>query len=171
MLRRDHQIAALALVTNPLLLTTPSLTWSTTVTAVTLTLILAVLPDVDRYLPGCHHRGFSHTLWAWLLVTGGLSLLPLSPLLRLVGSLSYLAHLVIDSRSIANLRWLGPLTANPADSKYGIAVGVTPTGQIKHHHGHYRGYRVGGSVEAGLTILFLISDVISCAVLWERLWS
>ena len=170
MLRRDHQIAALALVTNPLLLTTPHLTWSTTVTAVTLTLILAVLPDVDRDLPGCHHRGFSHTLWAGGLVTGALSLLPLTPLLVLVGSLSYLSHLVIDSLSIANLRWLGPLTANPADSQYGITVGVTPTGRIKHHHGRYRGYRVGGGVELGLTILFFISDVISATVLWQRLW-
>lgn len=158
MLRKNHRIIALTLTTAialPLNLTIPQL-----LLAELTTLLTVNLPDIDQKLPFLKHRGITHTIWSWILISIMTFILTHNLLISSIASMSYLSHLIVYSLSIAGIRWLKPFTNNPNDSKYGICIGYTSTGQIIHHHFNFHGYRVGSPTEYLITALFGICCII-----------
>jgi membrane-bound metal-dependent hydrolase YbcI (DUF457 family) len=159
MLRRNHRIIALSIttaITLPLKLTLPQLL----LVEIT-TLITANLPDIDQRLPFLKHRGITHTIWSWLIITATIFYLTNNTLISIIASISYLSHLIIDSLSIAGIRWFGPFTNNPNDSKYGIYLGYDKYGKTVHHHFNFHGYRVGSPLEYIITAAFGICYIIT----------
>lgn len=159
MLRNNHRIIALTIttaITLPLKLTLPQLT------IIEITTLLTVnLPDLDQKLPFLKHRGITHTIWSWILITGTIFYLTNNLLISITASISYLSHLILDGLSIAGIRWFGPFTNNKNDSKYGICLGYNKYGKTIHHHFNFKGYRVGSPLEYIITAAFGICYIIT----------
>ncbi|MBM7543782.1 metal-dependent hydrolase [Periweissella beninensis] len=141
MLKKNHQIVALAVNTGALLPFHPQL--PTVIIATAITILTANIPDIDIKLPFVKHRGFTHTIWSWLLVSLLIYSLTQSKLCASMVSLSYLMHLITDSFSVAGIKWFAPLTTKS--------------------HTLFKGYKVGGPTEAvfaslclGCYIIFII---------------
>lgn len=159
MLRSNHRIIALSITTA---ITLPlNLTISQIIIVEVTTLLTTNLPDIDQKLPLLKHRGITHTLWSWLFITVISFLIFHSILISIIASISYLSHLIIDSLSIAGIRWLGPFTNNKKDTKYGIFIGYDQHGKTIHHHFNFRGYRVGSPLEYIITAAFGICYIIT----------
>lgn len=144
MLRKNHQIVALAANTGTLIPFHPDL--QTVIIATAITVLTANIPDIDIKLPFVKHRGFTHTIWSWLLVSLLVYSLTQSKLIASMVSLSYLLHLITDSFSVAGVKWFAPLTSK--------------------NHILFKGYKVGGPTEAiiaticlGCYIIFIIQII------------
>lgn len=81
----------------------------------------AVYPDIDQKVPGMRHRGWTHTIWALMIVLGIIHLVikykPLGfdatyiiILPSLVGFfIGYVSHLVGDAFSTSGIAWFYPI--------------------------------------------------------------
>lgn len=118
------------------------------------------------------HRGFTHTIYAWLitLVVAIVGLLMNIFLGLFLGgiSLGYLLHLVEDSFSVAGISWLGKNYDQYVLNKYGTLM-RTPVRYmnkkpIRHWWG--RGYEVGSRTEIIIVItLVILGAYCACLML------
>lgn len=110
------------------------------------------MPFRDRLFPSparlLHHRGATHSLLAWVLLSSPVVVLdPFTPLyaMLLATSLGYVLHLLADSLTTAGIPALWPL--------YTRSIGIPPIRRLRFSTGSAREYMLVGAILGGTVVL------------------